>query len=505
MPRTLFFAVLALSQPVRAERPIREESIVGNGGKTLVCFRDDRVLNEILDPSRRGHPAYGLLRDADISQIASLETLDLYEAKLEDLRYPERGQIFEIRPGESEWDYVARVRARFEAKFPFIRKVIPDRDEIFGQILMAPHSVAPVDDARSGWVHELSSCTTITTALQKKVGDFGQVELDARLYRHPLFSPLSRATLMLHEIVYYTQMHTFGLPKPPAELTSVPTRTLIGFLIQKKLRGIETVGELARQMVKLGYPLKNSDLHPFLGQGRGSWGANREIVTWIRDEIYNGPDFAPWKPATKPAYTGPFFDFSRDFAKAIQSTGLFFSVEAFSSFGQVRDFLDRALASGRLYRAGDCIHWDFDGQNCSGRAQKDEPPFDAAFRRTLQKFRDRLDPLAKRQVEFKRESVARFEANFRKYLEDRIPAGVIEANGHAPELNERVRRLWVDEQVRFWSFHLFASDVLPAEKDYMGEGPEPVPKRLRFWAAGLEEEIGKAILKLVMDQRFEAP
>ena len=178
------------------------------GGAALVCFE-----NEAIPKSMQANG--GDLTDAFIPLIKSVETYDLYEAKLSQGRYEHKPKLATI---PANWDldtflwYVFRRMERIAPDVAFetygdssLFQLLPSYN-----IWYPKHGLRKIDDIfpkENGNANgnELldPKCTLITMAAQKEEGSKYSLKIDGRLFNHPLFSRESQAALFLHEYTYH--------------------------------------------------------------------------------------------------------------------------------------------------------------------------------------------------------------------------------------------------------------------------------------------------------------
>lgn len=177
--------------------PEGTESSAG-GGNAVVCFGDQTI------PQSIRHNG-GTLSDELLSQVVSVEMLDLYEAE----RDPKTGELradrlIEIKPTESPQDYVATIASHAMEQIPAVYDMIHEGKNRFPEDatrFAEKFGLRKINDARLE--HALDpKCVLVTMAAQTGTSEVGDLALDHRLYSHPTHSKQSQAVLLLHEYLY---------------------------------------------------------------------------------------------------------------------------------------------------------------------------------------------------------------------------------------------------------------------------------------------------------------
>lgn len=196
----------------------------GGGGTAVVCFADNQegrnLVKEIL-ASGEGIP------DSAINKIESVETLDLYEAKMSSGLDGKAPVIAEAKSGETYLDFARRVTSRYHSVFLNPEAKYYENSDTYGQIIGdfawdggALYRIGPFenskiqvyskglkrinDEAFFGAFTE-NNCLIAQVAVQK--GDIRDASLyiDGRIFNHPKNSETSKAALIIHEMVYFQE------------------------------------------------------------------------------------------------------------------------------------------------------------------------------------------------------------------------------------------------------------------------------------------------------------
>ena len=192
------------------------ETEVTGGQNAVVCF--DNILYRDFN-----------ITDTDLQHITSIESYDLYEAKMGRGLNGRSQPILEIGANESVRDYVERIAKRYENYLPKITQTIHGGMFDDKQIIMRNSALDRVYDEHDvGEVPTL--CEVVTMARQYYSGTLPFLQIDQRLFNHPKHSRLSQAILFLHEAVYYSARVI------ASHTNSRATRTLVGELIRSEPR-----------------------------------------------------------------------------------------------------------------------------------------------------------------------------------------------------------------------------------------------------------------------------
>ena len=173
------------------------------GGNAVVCFNDNAIPSAIRDPKNAN---YQVLTDDMISNVTSVQVLDLYEAlKPRGLDGSLIPDVYPIGADETPVQYVWRLAQRFNPSAPAISWMLSNSLEAFSEnnTIMESHGLARIDDTNMVEQIDSRNCVIATMAAQYKAGDNSyRLHIDQRLFNHPAHSKLSKAVLLVHEFVY---------------------------------------------------------------------------------------------------------------------------------------------------------------------------------------------------------------------------------------------------------------------------------------------------------------
>lgn len=184
---------------------------VGGGGNAVVCFDDARIplwirngkpLEELSGKADQGS-GVGELLDEYIPHITSIETYDLYTARLPRGVSRVVPQIVPLFKNESPSDYVQKIISRVES-LPQIARILRDSMKRFQDrnTLFEPHGLSKVNDTAEIGRIDSRNCVLATLAIQYRRNQLHYLHIDDRLFNHPRHSDLSKAVLFLHEYIY---------------------------------------------------------------------------------------------------------------------------------------------------------------------------------------------------------------------------------------------------------------------------------------------------------------
>lgn len=192
----------------------------GGGGNAVVCFKDAAV-------AARVRAADGMVQDANLDQITSIEMLDLREAK--GLRQLDAtpAEMIPLEAGEKPDEYVERIKNRMMRYVPELSTLIQDGQNQF------PAHMIRWEDLGVYRVHDMGvvspipgNCAWVTMAVQVGTDDLSQLIIDPRLFNHRAHSDLSRAVLFLHEYLYV-------MARKDGEPDAMRVRQVVGHLITR--------------------------------------------------------------------------------------------------------------------------------------------------------------------------------------------------------------------------------------------------------------------------------
>ncbi|MBP7843882.1 MAG: hypothetical protein KA116_03640 [Proteobacteria bacterium] len=469
------------------------DKILG-GGKALVCFSDETVLKEIFSENLKGTAQYGQLQESHIKKILFIETLDLYIAKLKNMRFKNWGKIFPIKETESAWDWIYRLRARFEGQLPFIKEIIPDHLKAFDKFSADYHGVAPVDDAKIEWVYELRNCTTVTVALQVHVGQFTELQIDLRLF--DLMSKLSQSVLMLHEVMYWAQIKHFEIPKDQS-MNSAPTRTLLGYLVQENLEAIPTVHALVDIIAKLGYGITQSKIDPELSWSNLDFSQIQAqikiglptrgddfIERWILEEVFSYSKLKEkykhrklWNEHfyNETPYKTSFWDFRDKFLKTLNEVTKSEALDPMSADAlmtpKILEKVFTRIHEGFLYRYGDARgpiggSLPFYQRDPGFNRYRQAYPLSEVQMKALLSLEPEFKKVLSSHSEKMQELKKRFKTRFQEFLLKQYPLNYWLAFGFSQAESEKRQKDYFEIIHSAWSECLFFEDTL-IEVDYL--------------------------------------
>ena len=200
---TALCALLALpviSSPANADD---EGGWGSGGGNAVVCFSDPKIVERIRTHDLNNEN-FGRIFDSDLSKITKVEAFDLYVAKMPSGIDGALSEIMDAKPNQNVRQFAEAMAKRYE---PFVPRVsdlvrngianLPDK-----QITLRPTGLRRVYDESDNGYLDSPSCVVVTMAVQNKINDKIFLEIDDRLFRHPLHSQLSKDVLFLHEGLY---------------------------------------------------------------------------------------------------------------------------------------------------------------------------------------------------------------------------------------------------------------------------------------------------------------
>ncbi len=175
------------------------------GGNALVCFQrkvisiggEEKTITQLVRENKNRIP------DEVLQHIDSIEMFDLYEAKKKRGLSSVKPEIIEIGETEEYYDYIERLAKRYHGTvndmYGFVeigKNLIPDTNIIFHE-----SAVEHQNDLGSVTL-PTRHCIIATMAAQVNFNNFFELHIDERLFNHPKHSKQSKATLILHELIY---------------------------------------------------------------------------------------------------------------------------------------------------------------------------------------------------------------------------------------------------------------------------------------------------------------
>lgn len=233
------------------------------GGNALVCFPAGQIAigEESFDVVSEIKKNQNTIPDKFLPFIESIEMFDLYEAKKRRGLNSKKPEILEIQDDEHIYDYLDRLGNRFKNIIPMMhymigeaKKLIPDSQLIFHE-----YAVKYQNDLGSVTLPS-KNCVIATMAaqvfLESRENGFYEVHIDQRLYDHPKHSNQSRATLVMHELVYGLARKFFD------HKSSAATRNVVRYFISYDTTLTE--GFISSSLYKLGFYDKTQVDTPFV-------------------------------------------------------------------------------------------------------------------------------------------------------------------------------------------------------------------------------------------------
>lgn len=207
------------------------------GGQGFVCFDSKEVAQAVM--SNKGNIA-----NEYIENITSLETLDLFEAKMKRGSSLSVPSLMAIGESEGSESYLNRIIERIEKNIPVLGQKIRAAEHNFSNdnLIWADIGLIPVNDSNVVGAYDTPFCTLTTLAIQFKEENSDYLNIDPRLFLHPKMSNQSRAILFLHEYLYLTARRM-------GKTSSRSSRLAISFLIRDDHR--TTLRDVAENLYKL--------------------------------------------------------------------------------------------------------------------------------------------------------------------------------------------------------------------------------------------------------------
>lgn len=207
---------------------------ISGGGTALVCFAENdegkKIVKDILT-AKTGIP------DEAIDKIKSIETLDLYEAKLKRGFEGQEPQIAEPKKDEDFLKFTRRVLDRFNGFISLEtgRLEVPFETR---NIIRHKNSLSRIYDESFVGEFTNSNCLIAQVAAQDTRSRAPSLHIDDRLFSHPLNSEQSKAALILHEIIYYVDR------KVNKAEDSAKTRAFVALMLSNETIEIEAIADL---------------------------------------------------------------------------------------------------------------------------------------------------------------------------------------------------------------------------------------------------------------------
>lgn len=245
----ILFFFLTLNAHSKLDRAFGEWG--SGGGNALVCFEPVVVAdgNRSVNIIEEIKANKNTIPDKYLQHIESIELFDLYEAKKRRGLDSAKPEILAIKEDEKFYDYFERLGSRFEDTVYFMKGMVDQGKELLpdSRIIFHDFAVEYQNDLGSVTLPG-SNCLIITMAAQVNYNDFYEVHVDERLFNHPKHTKQSRATLILHELIYAVGRKHFD------QTDSGGTRNIVRQYIS--YHPSITEGTVAKSLFDLGFAFK---------------------------------------------------------------------------------------------------------------------------------------------------------------------------------------------------------------------------------------------------------
>jgi hypothetical protein len=207
------------------------------GGQGFVCFKTEEI-NKSVQLNN------GNILDDQIDGISMIVTLDLYEARLQRGTPPVSPTLVKRLENEGYQAYLDRIIERIAAAYPELgEKIKVMKDNFSGDhLIWSPIGLTKVTDNGSVLAYDSNFCTTTTLAIQFKEESSYYLNIDPRLFEHPLMTEEGRAILLLHEFLY-------AIARDNGKTSSRSARMAIGYLIRDNI----ATKDIEENLVKLNF------------------------------------------------------------------------------------------------------------------------------------------------------------------------------------------------------------------------------------------------------------
>lgn len=225
------------------------------GGNALVCFKQSVIVRDggVTDIVSEIKKNNNTIPDIYLSYIKTIEMFDLYEAKKKRGIDSKKSEIIEISTDENIYNYLERLGNRFKGKVDLMKEMITEGKELIPDTQLVFHEFAVEYQNDLGSVTLPSSnCVISTIAAQVNYNEFYEVNIDDRLFNHPKHSKQSKATLVLHELIYAIGRKYFN------HTDSGATRNLVRNYIS--YHDSITEGAVSKSLSDLGFVKNTNDL-----------------------------------------------------------------------------------------------------------------------------------------------------------------------------------------------------------------------------------------------------
>jgi hypothetical protein len=219
------------------------------GGNAIVCFAnvteviDGRVVDRNLPEEIRENN--NQIPDELLKWVDTIEMYDLYDAKKKRGISSKSPKIINIREDEQIYIYLDRVGNRFSKSVNLLKGIIKYGKELLPEDNIVWEETAVQHQNDLGTVSLPGKrCVIATMAAQVNHNDYYMAYIDSRLFNHPKHSKQSKATLILHELVYAVMREQLK------ETDSGSTRNIVRYLISS--HSSYTEGKISEVLGRLG-------------------------------------------------------------------------------------------------------------------------------------------------------------------------------------------------------------------------------------------------------------
>lgn len=243
--------IMAMSFYAQAKLDRTNGEWAGGGGNAIVCFEPQVIIaqgevrtttKDIINNIKKNK---NIIPDDYIQYIESVEMFDLYEAKKRRGIDSKKPEILDIKDDEKFYDYFDRLSKRYDGRVYTMAYIVEAGKELIPDSRLIFHNTAMLYQNDLGSVTLPSdNCIVSTMAAQVNRKDYFEVHIDERLFNHAKHLRQSKATLILHELIYGL------LRKHFKHEDSGVTRKLVNFLIAYDESFTE--GTLAKALYELG-------------------------------------------------------------------------------------------------------------------------------------------------------------------------------------------------------------------------------------------------------------
>lgn len=209
------------------------------GGLGLVCFKSASVAKVVQENN-------GYIGDEQLADIASLQTLDLYEALLKRGLEQRQPKVMAPQKGEEFESFLETVLSHIEQSFPKLGENIRNSQSDFSgnHVYWQEIGLISIFDSNSVGNYNTQFCSLTTLAIQFKEEESHYLNIDPRLFFHEKMSVQSRAVLLLHEYIYL-------LTRKRGSTNSRSTRLAIASLLTDDFT--TKVKNVAQSLLDLGF------------------------------------------------------------------------------------------------------------------------------------------------------------------------------------------------------------------------------------------------------------